>query len=189
MPVGGQQNTDDTAEHDDRNEVRHVEDQLNLLLGFFAENAVEQEREQDRDREAPEQAKDTELQGVHQVAHEVRRREEALEVVKADPLAVEQTPDGVVLCERHGNSAHGDVAEDHRQQEGRRHKNDVQLPVLLQVYQGVMRFCASLSAQRACRWGNIFHRIPPFLFSVCIRPGYANTPCIFMLDTIRALTT
>ena len=59
-----QQDTDHTAEDDDRDEVGHIQHQLDLLFDLFALDAVEQESQDDGDGEAPQQAVDAQLQGI-----------------------------------------------------------------------------------------------------------------------------
>src|SRR5699024_11761695 len=63
-----QQDTDHTAEDDDRDEVAHIQHQLDLLFDFFALDAVEQESQNDGDGEAPQQVVDAQLEGVDKVA-------------------------------------------------------------------------------------------------------------------------
>ena len=132
-----EKDADDTAKDDDRNEVGHVQHQLNLLLDLGAEYAVEQERQQDRRRESPQKAEHAQFQGVHQVGHEVRRGQEALEVRQSHPFAVPQAAERVVVHEGDRHAAHRDVAEDDRQHERWQHEDQVELPVLPQIHQSI----------------------------------------------------
>ena len=77
---GGEKDAHDTAQHDDRDEVGHIQHQLYLLLSALADDAVEQEGQQDGGRKTPQEAKYTQLQGVGEVLQEVRGRQEAFKV-------------------------------------------------------------------------------------------------------------
>ena len=61
----------------------------------------------------------------------------------ADELAPQNALDGVIVCEGDGDAAHGDVAEDDRQQKGRQDEKHIQLPVLPDIHQGVVDLGAS----------------------------------------------
>ena len=60
-------------------------------------------------------------------------------MLKANPLAAQNTADGIVLHERDQDAAHGDVPEYHRQRESRQHKEQIQLPVLAEIDQCVVQ--------------------------------------------------
>ena len=124
-----QKNADHTAEDDDRDEVGHIQHQLDLLFDFFALDAVEQESQNDGDGEAPQQAVDAQLKGVDKVALEIRRGHEALEVFETDPLAAQDALEGVVILESDQDAAHRHVLENQGQRHSRQNEDQIQLPV------------------------------------------------------------
>ena len=105
-PVTDRRTRDHTAEDDDRDEVGHIQHQLDLLFDFFALDAVEQESQNDGNGEAPQQAVDAQLEGVDKVALEIRRGHEALEVLETDPLAAQDVLEGVIILESDQDAAH-----------------------------------------------------------------------------------
>ena len=148
-----QQHPDDTAQHDDRDEVGHIQHQLHLLLDLLALDTVEQECQQDGDREAPQQTVDAQLQGVDQIALEVRRGHEAGKVFEAYPLAAPDTFEGIVLLERDQHTAHGRVLEHQRQHHSRQQEQQVKLPMPFDVDPCVVQlaFCCQHSRfRRGC---------------------------------------
>ena len=124
-----QKDADHTAEDDDRDEVGHIQHQLDLLLDFFALDAVEQESQNDGDGEAPQQAVDAQLEGVDKVALEIRRGHEALEVLETDPLAAQDALEGVIILESDQDAAHRHVLKNQGQRHSRQNEDQIQLPV------------------------------------------------------------
>ena len=124
-----QQDADHTAEDDDRDEVGHIQHQLDLLLDLFALDAVEQESQDDGDGEAPQQAVDAQLQGIDQIPLEVRRGHKALEVLQPHPLAAQDALEGVIILESDQDAAHRHVLEHQGQHHSRQDEDQIQLPV------------------------------------------------------------
>lgn len=145
-----QQHTDDAAQHDDRDKVWHIQHQLHLLLDLLALNAVEQEGQQDRDREAPEQSVDAQLQGIDQITLEVRRGHEAGKILKSDPLAAPDALEGIILLECDQHAAHRSVLEHQRQHHGGQQEQQVELPMPFDVDPCVVQlaFCCQHSRFR-----------------------------------------
>jgi hypothetical protein len=112
-----------------------------------------QECQQDRDREAPQQTVDAQLQGVDQIALEVRRGHEAGKVFEAYPLAAPDALEGIVLLERDQHTAHRSVLEHQRQRHGRQQEQQVKLPMPFDVDPCVVQlaFCCQHSRFRRGR--------------------------------------
>ncbi len=70
-------------------------------------------------------------------------------MLESDPFTAEDSSDGVIFRESDRNSAHRDVAEDDRQQERRQHEYHIQLPVLPNIDQCVVRFGISAASGRS----------------------------------------
>ena len=84
-------------------------------------------------------------------------------MIEADPFAPEDAREGVVVFECDQDAAHGDIAEDNRQQEGRHNKEQIQLPVLPDIHHAVMQLGVSACLGNcARRW--FTHIFPPFHF-------------------------
>ena len=69
-------------------------------------------------------------------------------MLKTDPFAAKNAADGVVFREGDRDAAHGDIAENDRQQECGQHENHVELPVLPDIHNGVVHFG---TAAASCR--------------------------------------
>ena len=122
--------TYDTAKYDNRYEVRHIQNQLNLFLDTYALNSVQQKCQNDRNRESPEQAVNTQFQSISQIAEEIRRFQKPLEVFESDPFASPDSFDRIIVLERDQDTAHRDIPEYDGQNHGRKNKDQIQLPML-----------------------------------------------------------
>ena len=79
-------------------------------------------------------------------------------MLKADPFAPQDAPDGVVLLEGDHDAAHGNVAEDDGQREGRQDEQQIQLPMLPHIDKRIVQTAAG----PPFGWRFLFlHFIPP----------------------------
>ena len=139
----GQQDTDKSAENDDGNKVRKIQNSLYFLLDSRALDPIQKKGEQDRDREAPEKAVNTQLQCIRQISQEIRRGKKPLEILKADPSAAQDSADRVIILKCNQDSAHRKISEDNCQKQCRQQKEKIQLPVLSDIQHCFSHFLQS----------------------------------------------
>ena len=145
-----------------------------LFLKSCALDPVQQERQYDRNRKSPQQAVNAQLQGVGQIAHEVRRGQESGKMLESHPFASGNTPEWVVVLERDQNAAHGRVLEDQRQQKRRHQEDRIQLPVLLHIQHGVVESLVLSLIWNSC--------------CICIHNFLLSVKSHFLLHTFSLIT-
>ena len=126
---GRKEDAQHAADDHGGDKVRRVDDCLHGALEAFEAELVERKAQKDRHRETPEQAVETQLDGVPQHAVEGGGPEEPFEPFPAHPGTAGDAKARVVVAEGDLDAVHGPVlvhdGDDHRDQ-----KQDIQLPAV-----------------------------------------------------------
>ena len=157
--------------------MRRCEDGLNHLCGALALQGVDHQGDDDGQREADQEAFDTQQEGVLHQCPELDIREESGEVFESDPNGVlgEDIVTGHEILEGDQNTIDGQVVEQEYDEYGRKQENqeriislhvlapDLELGLLGQ--EGLLR-----RDFRGC--GGFFHFHPPLFFDFLLRKRY-----------------
>ncbi|VXB08991.1 hypothetical protein MICRO8M_100241 [Microbacterium sp. 8M] len=117
---GAEHLAEDRDDDDPAQEVRKVDDTLHELADPSRHDAVQQQREDDRDREEEHELEAGDHEGVAQRLPERRIPEDLHEVVEPDPHAVDEAEVGLVVLERDDVARQRQPVEDHEVEEARR---------------------------------------------------------------------
>ena len=123
--------------------MRRVEDRLHDALVAVETELVNAQGQNDRNREAPQEAVEAQQDGVFHHAGERGRGEEPLEPLEAHELAAQVAPAGLEIAEGDLKPVHGDILVNQR-------------GIISRAYN------CQLSA---IFWGKVLARVAPFKFS------------------------
>ena len=127
--VGGrEEQVDHARQHHGGDEVGHVDGRLGEALEPLGVQLIQHDGQQDRDREAEEQAIHVQHDGVLEHTAAVVGVEEGLKVLQAHPLAAGDAEGSLVVAEGDLHAVHREVAENHEKDQ-RGNQQDPQLPV------------------------------------------------------------
>ena len=126
--VRGKEKVDHAGQHDHGNEVRHVDGCLAEAFEPFHPQLVQQDRHDDRDREAEEDSVEIQQEGVQEHPSAVIAAEEFFKILQAHPLAPGDTEAGLVIPESDLDAIHRAVTENNEEGQARKQQHP-QLPV------------------------------------------------------------
>ena len=107
----GKKQVNHARQHHGGNEMGHVDGGLGKPLEALAVQLVQQDRQQDRDREAEQQPVQVEQEGVQEHPAAVIAAEELFKVLEAHPFAAGDAEGGLVIAEGNLHAVHGKIAE------------------------------------------------------------------------------
>ena len=167
---GAQKDAQHAADDHGGDKVRRVQHGLHHALELLEAQLVERQRQDDRHREAPQQAVQADEHRVDDHAAAVGRGEEPLEPFETDPLAAPDAAAGLEIAEGDLDAVHGAVLV-HNGDDDRDQQQKIQLPVFFQprfqrlaVHEGRVfaRFC--LGGRRS-----VAHAISSFIKQCGVR--------------------